>query len=221
MARQQRAEDTRSAILNAAAEAFARNGYAASRLNEIVQSANVTQGALYFHFDSKAALASELVRIQHERSIAAGATHLPTQGSGVAAMIRLSAELAMQMSTDAIVRAGLRLSTDDLEFVVDAAQTPYQEWIGTCRRYLASSSTPQELRQGIDAEAVSELIIAAFTGTQFLSAALSGGADLFHRLHTMWVTLLPALVDDPDTEEISAACKQLEELGSQSEPTEP
>ncbi|MFG6402506.1 ScbR family autoregulator-binding transcription factor [Microbacterium sp. P04] len=213
MVRQQRAEDTRAAILKAAAEAFARHGYASTRLSDIVRSANVTQGALYFHFDSKAQLANELVRLQHERSIAAGEAHTPTSGSGVAAMIRLSADLARQMVSDPIVDAGLRLSTDDVEDVAEVAQAPYLDWIETCRRYLASSASAEELRAGIEVDSAAELVIAAFTGTQFLSAALAGRQDLFDRMLRMWVSLLPALVRDMEHPEIVQACNELAQLG--------
>jgi AcrR family transcriptional regulator len=53
---QQRREHTRGALIQAAAEVFAREGYAAARVQEIARRANVTTGALYGHFQSKQAL---------------------------------------------------------------------------------------------------------------------------------------------------------------------
>lgn len=53
---QQRRERTRSALIEAAAEVFAREGFAAARVEEIAERAHVTTGALYAHFQSKQGL---------------------------------------------------------------------------------------------------------------------------------------------------------------------
>jgi AcrR family transcriptional regulator len=58
--REEHAEDTRRALLGAARRAFARHGYADARLEDIVAAARLTKGALYHHFDSKAALLEAL-----------------------------------------------------------------------------------------------------------------------------------------------------------------
>ncbi len=54
--RAQHVEDTRRAILAAARRAFARKGYVDTSLEDIVGPARLTKGALYHHFDSKAAV---------------------------------------------------------------------------------------------------------------------------------------------------------------------
>jgi len=56
MATQPRAEITRHALLDAAAECFALNGYDAVGVAEICRRANVTKGAFYHHFPTKQAL---------------------------------------------------------------------------------------------------------------------------------------------------------------------
>jgi AcrR family transcriptional regulator len=53
---QQRRERTRRALIEAAAEVFAREGFAAARAEEIAERAHVTTGALYAHFQSKQGL---------------------------------------------------------------------------------------------------------------------------------------------------------------------
>ncbi|MFJ9345388.1 TetR family transcriptional regulator [Streptomyces sp. NPDC101237] len=57
MARQERAEQTRRRIVEAAAAEFAEHGYDGTSLHRIVRSAGVTMGALTFHFPSKSGLA--------------------------------------------------------------------------------------------------------------------------------------------------------------------
>lgn len=47
------ASDTRQRILQAAVEVFARKGYHATRVDEIVAASQTSKGAVYFHFPSK------------------------------------------------------------------------------------------------------------------------------------------------------------------------
>lgn len=54
------AELTRQAVLSAALKVFSRQGYAATRLEEIADEAGVTRGAIYWHFKNKADLYVEL-----------------------------------------------------------------------------------------------------------------------------------------------------------------
>lgn len=50
------AEQTRAAILDAAAEAFAEHGFTATSITQIATAARVTKGAVYHHFPDKQAL---------------------------------------------------------------------------------------------------------------------------------------------------------------------
>ncbi len=50
------AEKTREMLLDAAEHVFMEKGVAASSLEEIARAANVTRGALYWHFENKSAL---------------------------------------------------------------------------------------------------------------------------------------------------------------------
>lgn len=52
----ERAETTRGALVAAAHELFARNGYSATSLDEVAARAGVTKGGLYHHFDGKVEL---------------------------------------------------------------------------------------------------------------------------------------------------------------------
>lgn len=52
---------TRQALLKAALAVFSRQGYAATRLEDIASEAGVTRGAIYHHFGSKPELYTEMV----------------------------------------------------------------------------------------------------------------------------------------------------------------
>jgi AcrR family transcriptional regulator len=65
--RAQQREQTRRKLVDEARHLFAERGYAAVGLSEIVQSAGVTKGALYHHFDGKTALfRAVLTEVQQE-----------------------------------------------------------------------------------------------------------------------------------------------------------
>ncbi|MFF5210329.1 TetR/AcrR family transcriptional regulator [Streptosporangium sp. NPDC000396] len=74
--RAQQKERTRQALLRESRRLFATLGYGAVGLSEIVRAAGVTKGALYHHFDSKAALFRAVlseVQQQVARTVAATA----------------------------------------------------------------------------------------------------------------------------------------------------
>jgi AcrR family transcriptional regulator len=59
--REQILSSTRSRLLQAAAEEFARCGYSAANINRISESAGFARGTIYNYFSSKAELMSELI----------------------------------------------------------------------------------------------------------------------------------------------------------------
>lgn len=62
------AEATRSTLLDAALVVFSRQGYTATRLEDIAQEAGVTRGAVYHHFGGKAELYNALVQERFGRA---------------------------------------------------------------------------------------------------------------------------------------------------------
>ena len=53
---------TRKELLKKALAVFSKNGYSATTLQDIAQEAEVTRGAIYWHFGSKAELYNTLIR---------------------------------------------------------------------------------------------------------------------------------------------------------------
>ncbi|HET9621917.1 MAG TPA: helix-turn-helix domain-containing protein [Kofleriaceae bacterium] len=84
-------EDTRRAILAAARQAFARDGYASTALEAIVAPAGLTKGALYHHFKNKAAvLEAVYIEMEQELARAVGVAVMAAEGG---AWARMSAAL--------------------------------------------------------------------------------------------------------------------------------
>ena len=61
------ASDTRRRLVRAAAEVFREKGYTGSRVQDIARRAGFTSGALYSHFDSRAALLAEAIAVENDR----------------------------------------------------------------------------------------------------------------------------------------------------------
>lgn len=194
MARQPRAERTRMAIIRAAAQVFDRHGFAGAHLNDVVDRAAVTKGALYFHFQSKEELARAVIEKQRELVIGAAreavqSTDLPE----LASVIRLWQIMARQLMGDCIVRAGARLSLETGSLVV-AAVGPYEECVEATEVLLRKAARGGVLRTSVTPENLAALIVASFTGVQLISQLVSGYEDLSARLAQMWKVFLPGLV---------------------------
>ncbi|MEU3513529.1 TetR family transcriptional regulator [Streptomyces longwoodensis] len=110
MARQERAEQTRQRIVEAAASEFAGHGYDGTSLHGIVRTAGVTMGALTFHFRSKSALADAV------QESGAAATRAALDATAPAAGFQGALEtvlaLAGALRTTPSVRAAARLTRE-------------------------------------------------------------------------------------------------------------
>src|SRR5215207_9726694 len=62
--RAQRAVERRDAILAAALDVFAAQGFAAARLDDVAKQAGVAKGTIYLYFADKETLFQELIRAQ-------------------------------------------------------------------------------------------------------------------------------------------------------------
>jgi AcrR family transcriptional regulator len=81
-----RREEVRQRLLDAAAEVFARRGYAAARLDEIAYTAGFTKGAVYSNFAGKHALLAALID-QHVRArLAVGSVEVRARNRPESAM---------------------------------------------------------------------------------------------------------------------------------------
>lgn len=193
MAQQARAVVTRSAIIRGAASVFQERGYGSSSLADVCTEAGVTKGALYFHFDSKEALARAIIDAQHASSSALGQELLESKTPGLHAMIIMSFELAVQLKTDPVVSAGVRLTVEAANFDAPVGG-PYLDWIVACEEFLRRGIVEGAIVASTDVAATARFIISAFTGVQIVSDVLTGRDDIEQRLLEMWDIILPALV---------------------------
>ncbi len=103
---------TRAAIIEGAAREFDERGYVGASMDGVAERAGVTKGALYFHFASKADLAGAVIARQHEVSRAYAEVAHARGRTPLESMMWMSQGLAVQMTTEVVVSAGIRLSTE-------------------------------------------------------------------------------------------------------------
>ncbi|MBT2441097.1 TetR/AcrR family transcriptional regulator [Streptomyces sp. ISL-36] len=184
--KQERAVQTREAILRAAAETFDEFGYAGASVNLILKRAGLTTGALYFHFDSKEGLARAVMNAQPE-------TIVPRlQSEGLQRLVDITLSWSHLLQVDPLLRAGVRLTGEQATFGASDA-TPYQSWAGIMADCLREAQARGELQAGVSPEELGEFVTEACTGMQMFSAVVSGRKDLSDRTIRMWRLLLPGI----------------------------
>ncbi len=93
---QQRSEETRARILEAAFQSFAREGYDATGVAEICAAAGVSKGAFYHHFPTKQAVFLTLLEdwLQGiDRELAAALEGSPSVAAGILRMAERAREI--------------------------------------------------------------------------------------------------------------------------------
>ncbi|WP_217236691.1 ScbR family autoregulator-binding transcription factor [Streptomyces sp. AC555_RSS877] len=184
MARQERAIRTRNAVLEAAAAVFAERGYESATIVEILERAEVTKGALYFHFPSKEDLAHGV--LEH------AVTELPTeQPIKVQSFVDMGLILAYRLPREPLLRGAARLAADQ------SAQRffgrPWQEWSAVTADRLAVAKEKGEVLPHVDPVRTAETMVAAFTGIQLMSQATTDMADFAERVSLLYDLVLPSI----------------------------
>jgi len=211
MTQQARAVETRAAIIRAAADVFGNRGYGGASMADICVAAGLTKGALYFHFDSKDALALAVIDAQHERALALGDELLHSDQPGLHVLLRMAFELGKQVRDDSVSRAGIRLTMESSNLSVPVV-TPYRDWIAACELLLRRAILDGDVREDVDVAAAAHFISPAFTGVQVVSGVLTGRADLMQRLIEMWSFVLPSLVVPERWETLSTLPREMADV---------
>jgi AcrR family transcriptional regulator len=166
--KQERAVRTRQALIRCAAEAFERHGYVQARLADISSSAGVTPGALHFHFETKAALAST---VEASAAVILRRAAQDAQRPEMNARQRLVSTcqaLAEQIRDDIVVSAGFYLSC---EMPHRTGLDLRGEWF-ECIRQLLMAADDENLLTGAVGEQDAATSIAAVTaGLEVLGRA--------------------------------------------------
>ncbi|MEU7643560.1 TetR/AcrR family transcriptional regulator [Streptomyces huasconensis] len=196
MAIQGRAVRTRDALVRAAAAEFDEAGYEGARLSRISELADVSMGALTFHFPAKAALADA---VQEEGlAITEALVERLSKGCapGLDAVIALSVGLVRLLEEDPVVRSSVRLAGER----PGGAGRWVDIWLPAVRDHLwpqcegARSAGIEEVRQ-----AVTDMVVYLLTGAASQVRAglgVSAGASRSagERLERIWRLVVAGVV---------------------------
>ncbi|GAA0918097.1 ScbR family autoregulator-binding transcription factor [Streptomyces thermoalcalitolerans] len=190
MAKQDRAIRTRRTILAAAAKVFEERGYQAATITEILTTAGVTKGALYFHFQSKEDLAQGVLSEQDQQLV------VPDRPSKVQQLVDVILLHAHRLQTDPMVRAGVRLSLDQQAKGLDRSG-PFLRWGEIIGDLLEKAQAQGELLPHVVPSETADVIVGSFAGIQAMSQALSNYEDLPDRICVLLRHLLPSVTLAP------------------------
>ncbi|MFI9203810.1 ScbR family autoregulator-binding transcription factor [Streptomyces sp. NPDC053048] len=191
---QQRSERTRRRLLEAAAEKIDKHGYAEAKLTDISRRAQVTTGALYFHFASKGDLAEAVQRSGCELLEDTITRLLHGNGcSPVQTLIDVTHLLARWVCEEPTVRASLRIGRErasDEEQFVDYHSVCVQAAL----RLLSQARHERLLRTDVATDSAEALVAAIIAGAEADACRGMSPERLAVRISGMWDLFLGALV---------------------------
>jgi AcrR family transcriptional regulator len=195
MAQQARSEATRKKIIDAAVELFGQVGYSVTGLGDIIERAELTKGALYYHFDSKESLASAIIA-EAASTITSAVDNISQSSAPVLEnIIHNSFVVADIVRADSVVRIGAQLARVLGEFNSVAIDS-YSFILAAMTAQLRQAATEGDLRPDLDPAAAAETLLSTYLGAELLATGLSRGDNSVNRLMQMWAVLLPALTAD-------------------------
>ena len=158
-----RADTTRQHILRAASRQFARKSYSLVSLDDILADAEVTKGAMYFHFRSKHALAAAIIEYRFLLARASVDELIARRLSGLETLIDISYLVAVEDIGDDIARAGLNLlesigRTDGLQ------ANMLGQWVDAFAAIAGKAIRDGDIIEGRDPRAIARLLVSMYLG---------------------------------------------------------
>jgi TetR/AcrR family transcriptional repressor of nem operon len=187
-----RADATRRQILRAASRQFARRAYHDVGLDDILADAELTKGAMYFHFRSKHALAVAIIERQ-TAGAAVAVDDLLTRGlSGLETLIDFSYLIAVgDIKTDG-VRAGLNL-LESVGRSEGLQKRLLEEWAKALAGVVEQAIAEGDIDQQCDPQDVGRLMVSLHMGLRQTSS-LEEPERFLHDLEKCWLLLLTGIL---------------------------
>ncbi|WP_297727573.1 TetR/AcrR family transcriptional regulator [Mycobacterium sp.] len=194
-ASERRADTTRHRLIAAASRQFAHRPYSMVSLEDILAEAELTKGAMYFHFSSKQALALAIIDDLTEMSCAAVAELLAREMSGLETLIDLVFLLTVQDTQHDVARAGIRLleTLDNTTPVPPALWQSRMEFVTTL---IQRAVTEGDVIDQHDPDDIAKMLVALWVGIRRISN-LDQPEDYLGNLEKAWVLALPSFTN-PD-----------------------
>jgi TetR/AcrR family transcriptional repressor of nem operon len=187
-----RADTTRQQLLKAAAHQFSQRAYHDVGLDDVLAEAELTKGAMYFHFRSKHALAFAIIDDQAIQAQAAVADLLTRKFSGLETLIDFSYQLAVGDIGNDIARAGFNL-LESIGRIGGLQAERLAEWIQTLRAIAGRAIVEGDILDECDPQDVGRLLVSTYMGLRQTSD-LDEAERFLSDLEKTWVLMLPGFV---------------------------
>ncbi len=161
-------EKSRQRILHEAAEIFARQGFGATTVNDLLQATGTTKGNLYFHFAGKEAIGMAVLSKARDgfRLFLDSALQGPTPGAGLDHFFTRALDRNRERGFGGGCLFGntaLEASGTDLPYA-DLVREVFAEWIGKLQQTIAAAQACGEVRRDLPADQLAELVVGAIEG---------------------------------------------------------
>jgi TetR/AcrR family transcriptional repressor of nem operon len=193
-AKDSRADSARDQIVRAAAHQFAVRPYHLVSLDDILAEAEVTKGAMYFHFRSKYALAVTIIEMYTELAHDTVREQLRLRRSALETLIDISYVMAVLDVTHDTARAGVHLweavgRTDDT-----LQANRMADWVKTFSAIAARAIDEGDILRSSDPDEISRVVVALYTGIRQTTSFHDADA-LLTTIEKSWCLVLPGFVD--------------------------
>ncbi|MCD2193653.1 TetR/AcrR family transcriptional regulator [Actinomycetospora endophytica] len=188
---QQRAAATRHAMLVAAGEQFAAQGYHGTSLNDLLSQAPGSKGALYFHFPSKHDVAAALVEAMittWEHVVPAAERNAPDP---LHALIAVTDVVVARLG-DPIVRGAARVLRDQVLETPTLAELS-AGWEADLARLLTLADQQHLLTPTVDPRWAAHELVASLAGRATLLESLTPPQQLWDQMNHFWTGFLPLI----------------------------
>lgn len=179
-------EETKTRIIQQAAELFNQQGYAGSSISDIMRVTGLQKGGIYNHFQSKDELALQAFDFAIARVTQHTKAAIRTQHHAIE---RLEAiiEVFSSFVDNPPIKGGCPLlntaveSDDAHPALRDRAQQAMNSWRNLISQIIQKGITRGEIRSGVDADEIATIIIATLEGAIMMSK-LYGDAIYMQRV---------------------------------------
>ncbi|GAA2261065.1 ScbR family autoregulator-binding transcription factor [Streptomyces indiaensis] len=179
--KQERAIRTRRTILDAAAEVFARHGYPNVTIKDIADGAEMTKGAVYFHFSNKEALAVAVTEEFYRRLNEIVSPALEGDHSSPSTVVDVLLRTARGFRDDVYVKAGARLQIER-PYIKAEMPVPYVGFTSLIVELLQECRAAGRLPESAVPEALARVLVSALFGAQHISWVQNDRADIVERV---------------------------------------
>jgi AcrR family transcriptional regulator len=166
-------------LLKAAADCFARQGYAGTSVAQVCQAAGVSKGAFYHHFDSKQALFLSLFHdwlATLDQQLAAARLGAPTIAEGILRMAEGARSVFNMTGINVHMFLEFLILASREPWVWQVTVEPYQRFQQVFSRVMQAGIDEGSFRQ-VDADTAARVLVALAVGLLLQSVLKPDDAD--------------------------------------------